>query len=935
MPDEPVAPCYATVKAACLRAAGAPKRRKKKSKKRKEQHGTGGDDAGTEEGGGAEEDAIRAVLQEVFAAVPGRLGRGWTDERVSLAAAALSRAAAATSIARMKVTKKQFFQAYMGIAWLCLVGQQEFLFKDFGASETEAELRHLRDNPTTTFTTWVLERRQGVGDLLASHSWRGQIDAAMLALEQEKMKAAVQAGRRKAKRNSVGSGDDDTAWIAACVQAYARRDAYGDMGWSRPVNTNLLQGGAITIVRDPTTGFYTAERARPNGGTTRYVHTSDKCADLEECEALIEKGLPLDHHTVSRMAKAKTALKLMGCVKARVTGALPSNTCCKHSADQIGSCFEVLWTAHLCSMVLKLRPFPGDPSVANFPTPFMWLRAVLAGADVDALKAERRRHKRVDAAAFYGLCPEKRWEKLIWPCLREEIRYEIKIKEDAELLGGERVVAKSFPDIFPRVRADPPVLAYNKEVSRSKAQIFAEDYRTAALQHEGGWAPDKATRRAYEAGEQWVAQHVDLDAAFDALHGSFADQLGQATWDEVFGDREIVVRDNGRVAVVHTYGTIRNAGEVFARHRLPETVPDAWVANLTSQSIKVLDISGSNLCVQVSAEVLAKCNAREVRYGGGRLATKTRRILYHDTACPRCKQPLCTGFFVPREAGFVCAVCKFAEFGPFDPRSPFATTKVADADGLHAHPPWWHRRAHADRSDVFYIHHKTTNMSAVLIEDDQDEAIVTFVEFSVPVTRFVFAASRKQLGSSVPLPEALDLSTAQVRRTAIRDHRPWNERDETVCVQVFQEKRAAPVRGVVPTKHGVAAFFVWLTLRKGAMRHKRHISVGPNGEMNGSSLRRAFSIFMAERLKCDSELLATYDALTAELETEHVTQHELNEVLNNEALDWGSAPISPPPGAGGDGGASDDDTCAATCAFTAGPVGCVDARAISPPRPIV
>ena len=38
----------------------------------------------------------------------------------------------------------------------------------------------------------------------------------------------------------------------------------------------------------------------------------------------------------------------------------------------------------------------------------------------------------------------------------------------------------------------------------------------------------------------------------------------------------VVVRDNGRVAVVHTYGTILNAGEVFARHRLPETVPDAW-----------------------------------------------------------------------------------------------------------------------------------------------------------------------------------------------------------------------------------------------------------------------------------------------------------------------------------------------------------------------
>ena len=38
----------------------------------------GDDDAG---GGGAEED-IRAVLREVFAEVPGRLDRGWTDERM-------------------------------------------------------------------------------------------------------------------------------------------------------------------------------------------------------------------------------------------------------------------------------------------------------------------------------------------------------------------------------------------------------------------------------------------------------------------------------------------------------------------------------------------------------------------------------------------------------------------------------------------------------------------------------------------------------------------------------------------------------------------------------------------------------------------------------------------------------------------------------------
>ena len=155
-------------------------------------------------------------------------------------------------------------------------------------------------------------------------------------------------------------------------------------------------------------------------------------------------------------------------------------------------------------------------------------------------------------------------------------------------------------------------------------------------------------------------------------------------------------------------------------------------------------------------------------------------------------------------------------------------------------------------------------MSSILIEDDDDEEIVALAEFSVPVTRFVFAASRKQLGSSVPLPEALASGKAQMR-AAIRDHQPCHERDETVCVQVFQEKRTTRVRGVVPTKHGVSAFFVWLTLRQGATRHKRHIAVGPNGEMNSSSLRRAFSIFMAERLKCDGGLLATYDALTAEL----------------------------------------------------------------------
>ena len=50
-------------------------------------------------------------------------------------------------------------------------------------------------------------------------------------------------------------------------------------------------------------------------------------------------------------------------------------------------------------------------------------------------------------------------------------------------------------------------------------------------------------------------------------------------------------------------------------------------------------------------------------------------------------------------------------------------------------------------------------------------------------------------------------------RTAIRDHRPCHERDETVCVQVLErsgDRDALEWSGL----YRVSAFFVWLTLRQ-------------------------------------------------------------------------------------------------------------------------
>ena len=248
------------------------------------------------------------------------------------------------------------------------------------------------------------------------------------------------------------------------MQAYTRRDAYGDMGWNRPVNTNLLQGGPITIARNPTTGFYTAhEPARTGHDEVRTPRTS---APISRNARPSSRGAAAGPPHGLPHGQSEDSAEAYGCVKARVTGALPSNTCCRHSADRSGPARGPVDRTPLLHGA-KVAAFPGDPSVANLPQ-FMWLRAVLAGADVDALKAERRRHKRVDAATFYGLCPEAVGEAdMAVPAERSSTRSRLR---RARCWRAASVVKKSFSDIFPRVRADPPVLSYNKEVSRSKAR---------------------------------------------------------------------------------------------------------------------------------------------------------------------------------------------------------------------------------------------------------------------------------------------------------------------------------------------------------------------------------------------------------------------------------------------------------------------------------
>jgi len=237
---------------------------------------------------------------------------------------------------------------------------------------------------------------------------------------------------------------------------------------------------------------------------------------------------------------------------------------------------------------------------------------------------------------------------------------------------------------------------------------------------------------------------------------------------------------------------------------------------------------------------------------------------------------------------------------------------------------------HADRSKRFYIHPRSDISSAVIggHHEDDDTLLVTPRRFTIQGKTYVFTVGRKQLGSCVPFDD--DTAVAPHLSTVIGDHRPYGERHETIALQAF-DTGPTVVEGAAPTDDGVALFFVWLVMRRGYERYEKYVTVGPNGEMDDSSLRRAFSIFWAERRGRDGGLLAAYDAMEAELEARHASQHSLNNSMymddDEGELLWDPSILSPTSSASSRSSSGDDARTAAGAAAVGG-----DGAAKLPPQ---